>query len=83
VSGQWQRDERSGRWERPGAESLKIKVHPELRKYKSQDRITRIIKPPHFARPPVPQGIEIAHEESIEKDGSHISIPDNREAANI
>lgn len=76
VSGRWRRDERSGRWERPGAESLKIKVNPDLCRSKSVDRITG-----HFARPPVPKGIEVAHEETIAKEGAHALIPENREAS--
>jgi hypothetical protein len=73
LSGQWKRDERSGRWERPGAAApLKIKVKPEARRDK---RITG-----HFARPSVPKDPEIKHEESREENESQASIPDNRGA---
>lgn len=52
MSGKWKRDQLSGRWERPGAaESLKIKVHPEIRRISG-----------HFARPLVSKDVEIANE---------------------
>jgi hypothetical protein len=79
LSGKWKRDERSGRWERPGAaESLKLKVNPEAR------RITG-----HFARTPVARDPETRpehgligmkwtkHDPSSEDNGSQASIPDN------